>query len=124
MRDGLRASAGMAGVRIVLGASAGALVFAAIFNVGELPFARDDLGAGDAGYAVLAALFGLGVVVGSLSGSRGGDGALLKRRYLQGLLLMAVGLLLSGLAPGSRSRWRRSRSPAPATGWCSSTSAC
>ncbi len=100
VRDGLRASAGMAGVRIVLGASAGALVFAAIFNVGELPFARDDLGVGDAGYAVLAALFGLGVVAGSLSGSRGGDGALLKRRYLQGLLLMSVGLLLSGLAPG------------------------
>ncbi len=100
VRDGLRASAGMAGVRIVLGASAGALVFAAIFNVGELPFARDDLGAGDAGYAILAALFGLGVVAGSLSGSHGGDGALLKRRYLQGLLLMAIGLLLSGFAPG------------------------
>lgn len=100
VRDGLRASAGMAGVRVVLGASAGALVFAAIFNVGELPFARDDLGAGDAGYAVLAALFGLGVVAGSLSGSHGGDGTLLKRRYLQGLLLMAIGLLLSGLAPG------------------------
>jgi MFS family permease len=100
VREGLRASAGLAGVRIVLGASAGALVFAAIFNVAELPFARDDLGAGDAGYAVLAALFGLGVVIGSLSGSGGGGLALLKRRYLQGLLLMAIGLLLSGCAPG------------------------
>jgi MFS family permease len=100
VRDGLRASAGIVGVRIVLGASAAALVFAAVFNVGELPFARDDLGAGDAGYAVLAALFGLGVVLGSLSGSRGGDLPSLKRRYLQGLLLMGGGLLLSGLAPG------------------------
>jgi MFS family permease len=100
VREGLRASRGLAGVRIVLGASAGALVFAAVFNVAELPFARDELGAGDAGYAILAALFGLGVVIGSLSGSHGGDGSLLKRRYLQGLLLMGIGLLLCGFAPG------------------------
>ena len=91
----------------------------------ELLFARDDLGVGDAGFAVLAALFGLGVVIGSLSGRAAASRPLLKRRYLQGLLLMACGLLSSGLAPGLRGRTGDLRaSPASATAWCSCTSGC
>jgi MFS family permease len=98
-RDGLRALAGMAGVRAVVVASGAMLLFAGLFNVAELPFATDELGSGDSGFAVLAAVYGFGFVAGSLSGSRGGAPAVLKRRYLGGLCLVAAGFVGCGLAP-------------------------
>jgi MFS family permease len=98
-REGLSATVGMTGIRIVLGVSAGALFFAGLFNVAELPFAEDVLGSTDVGYSVLATAFGLGFIAGSLSGSRGGGPRLLKSRYQLGLLVLAVGFLSSGVAP-------------------------
>jgi MFS family permease len=98
-REGLSATAGMTGIRVVLGVSAGALFFAGLFNVAELPFAEDVLGSTDVGYSVLATAFGLGFIAGSLSGSRGGSPQLLKSRYRLGLLVLALGFLSSGVAP-------------------------
>ena len=99
-REGLRAAAGIAGIRIVLAASGAALFFAGILNVGELPFALEDLGTTESGYSMLAAVVGLGFVGGSVAGSKGGELPELRRRYLLGLLLLALGLLGSGFAPG------------------------
>ena len=62
-------------------------------------FATEDLNAGDAAYSILVALFGLGFVFGSLAGSKGGVPALLRKRFLQGAVLMGLGFLLAGLAP-------------------------
>jgi MFS family permease len=76
------------------------LLFAGLFNVAELPFATDELEAGDSAFAVLAAVYGLGFVVGSLSGSSGGHPALLKRRFLGGLGLVGAGFIACGIAPG------------------------
>jgi MFS family permease len=98
-REGLTATAGMTGIRIVLGVSAGALFFAGVFNVAELPFAEDVLDSTDVGYSVLATSFGLGFIAGSLSGSRGGSPKLLKSRYQLGLLVLGTGFLSSGVAP-------------------------
>ena len=98
-RDGLRALAGMVGVRAVVIASGAMLLFAGLFNVAELPFATEELDAGDAGFAVLASIYGLGFVAGSLSGSRGGGAPLLKRRFLGGLGLVGAGFLACGIAP-------------------------
>jgi MFS family permease len=98
-REGLTATAGMTGIRVVLGVSAGALFFAGIFNVAELPFAEDVLDSTDVGYSVLATSFGLGFIAGSLSGSRGGSPALLKSRYQLGLVVLGAGFLSSGVAP-------------------------
>jgi MFS family permease len=98
-RDGLRALAGMEGVRAVVVASGAMLLFAGLFNVAELPFATDALDAGDATFAVLAAVYGLGFVVGSLSGSGGGGPPELKRRFLRGLGIVAAGFLACGAAP-------------------------
>jgi MFS family permease len=97
--QGLAATRGMTGIRALLGVSAGALFFAGIFNVAELPFAEDILDSGEVGYSVLATSFGLGFVAGSLTGTKGGAPALLKRRYRLGLLVLAIGFVLSGLAP-------------------------
>jgi MFS family permease len=99
-RDGLRALAGMSGVRAVVVASGAMLLFAGLFNVAELPFAKDELDAGNAGFAVLAAIYGFGFVAGSLSGSRGGSSPILKRRFLGGLGLVGAGFIACGVAPG------------------------
>ena len=38
----------------------------------ELPFAEDELGAGDSGYSALVAVLGVGFLAGSLAGAGGG----------------------------------------------------
>jgi MFS family permease len=83
----------------VIVGSAAMLLFAGLFNVAELPFATDELDAGDAGFGALTAIYGLGFVGGSLSGSRGGDPAVLKRRFLGGLALVGAGFIVCGIAP-------------------------
>jgi MFS family permease len=98
-REGLGVVARMRAIRVVIAGSTAALFFGGIFNVGELPFARDELGTSDAGYSILVALFGLGFVLGSLAGSSGGSPRLLRRRFLHGVMLMGLGFLVSGLVP-------------------------
>jgi MFS family permease len=98
-RDGLAAIAGMAGIRAVIVASGAMLLFAGLFNVAELPYARDEMDIGDAGFGALTAVYGLGFVGGSLSGSRGGEAAVLKRRFLGGLALVGAGFIACGIAP-------------------------
>lgn len=98
-REGLKTAAGIPGVRTILAASGAGLFFAGLLNVGELPFALDELGTTETGYALLAAVLGLGFIGGSLTGSKGGELPELRRRYLLGLLLLGIGLLASGLAP-------------------------
>ena len=98
-RAGLGAVARMRGVRVVIAGSTAALFFGGIFNVGELPFASNELATSDVGYSVLVTAFGFGFILGSLTGSGGGSSALLRKRFLQGSFLMGLGFLLSGLAP-------------------------
>jgi hypothetical protein len=99
-RDGLVATAGMPGIRALLGVSAGALFFAGLFNVAELPFAEDVLDSGEVGYSVLATVFGAGFIAGSLTGSGGAAPAVLKQRFGLGLLVLGAGFVLAGAAPG------------------------
>jgi MFS family permease len=99
-REGLSTIAGMVGVRAVIVASAAMLLFAGLFNVAELPFATEEIDAGSAGFGALTAVYGLGFVGGSLSGSRGGEAAILKRRFLGGLALVGAGFIACGVAPG------------------------
>jgi MFS family permease len=98
-RDGLAALAGMAAVRTVILASGAMLLAAGLFNVAELPFAKEELDAGAAGFGALTAIYGLGFVAGSLSGSRGGEPAILKRRFLGGLALVGAGFVACAFAP-------------------------
>jgi len=97
-REGMRATAGMRAIRIVLLATSAALFGAGLFNVAELFFAKDDLGTSDAGFSVLVTFFGLGFVCGSLAGSKGGTRPVLKRRYLIGLLVFGVGFCATAAA--------------------------
>ncbi len=99
-REGLRAAASSRCLRCLIAASSSILLFAGLFNVGELLLAKDTLGAGSSGYSVLVAVFGVGVVAGSLAGSKGGSVNEIGSRYLAGLLLVAVAFIACGLAPG------------------------
>jgi MFS family permease len=95
---GVRATAAIGGVRVVLFASTAIILFAAMLNVAELLLAR-ELHAGTSGYSVLIAVLGIGVVIGSLMGTRGDSPPELKSRYLGGLAIVALGLVLLSVAP-------------------------
>ncbi|HEX8743451.1 MAG TPA: MFS transporter [Thermoleophilaceae bacterium] len=97
-REGLAALAGMPLLRLIVAASAIGALLGAVYNVVELPFATDELGSGTAGYAALAAAYGLGFVGGSLRGS-GGDALSLKRGFVRGLALLGAGGLAIGVSP-------------------------
>jgi MFS family permease len=97
-REGVSATARMPGIRLLVAASSGLLLFAAMLNVTELLVA-EDLGSGDSGYSVLVAAAGVGFVLGSLAGANGARIAELKRRYLGGIVVMALGIGLFGIAP-------------------------
>jgi MFS family permease len=97
-RAGVRAVSAMPGVGVVIVASASLLLFAGLFNVGELLLAK-DLGAGGSGFAILVAIFGVGVTVGSLAGTSAEGVVDYKRRYLAGLVLCGFGWLAASLAP-------------------------
>ena len=95
-RDGVTAIARMPGIRTLVLASSGVILFGAMANVAELLLAR-SLGAGDVGYSVLVAAFGIGFVAGSLSGAGGAPVPELKRRYLLGILAIGAGLVVAVL---------------------------
>ena len=96
---GVAATAGMSGVRTLILAAAAVLLFAGLFNVAELLLVTEELDAGQAGFSAVVAVFGLGVVVGSLTGGRGGTLVDLKRRFLIGVLVVAAGFAAAGVAP-------------------------
>ena len=98
-REGIAALAGAPLLRLIVAASAIGALLGAVYNVVELPFATDELGSDAAGYAALAAAYGLGFVGGSLRGSAGGDAARLKRGFVRGLALLGAGGLAIGVSP-------------------------
>lgn len=98
-RSGLGATARMPEVRTIISASALVILFAGMFNVGELLLAREELGSSEAAFSILVAVFGAGVIAGSLAGSRGGSPAELRRRWSAGLVTLAIGCAVCGLAP-------------------------
>ena len=97
-REGISATARIAGIRVLIASSSGLLLFAAMLNVTELLVA-EDLGSGDTGYSVLVAAAGVGFIFGSLAGANGAAVSELKRRYLGGIVVMALGIGLFGIAP-------------------------
>jgi MFS family permease len=99
VREGFDAAGHIPGLRLILIASTAALFCGGLFNVAELLLARDELGTSGSGFSILVAIYGLGFVGGSVAGARGGTVAVLRRRYLAGLLLAAVGTTASGFAP-------------------------
>jgi MFS family permease len=86
------------GVRTMMATSAAVTLCAATMNVGEIVLAKQDLGAGATGFALLVATYGFGLVVGALyAGRDGGDPRL---TYFAGLGGVAIGMVSTAFAPG------------------------
>jgi MFS family permease len=84
--------------RIIVGSS-GAVLFAGMANVAEPGFVSHDLAAAGAGFSIMVSLYGIGIAVGSLVGSRGGDASQLWLRYLAGIAAMGAGYAAAALSP-------------------------
>jgi MFS family permease len=97
-QDGVRAVRGIVGLWTLLLASCAAVFFGGLVNVAELPFITDELDASDAAFSAVVALFGVGIAAGSLAGGAGGTPNTLRRRYLLGLVITSVGLIVAGLS--------------------------
>lgn len=98
-REGLQVLAATPGARAVIAGSSAALFFGGLFNVAELPFATTELEASAAAFSLLVTSFGVGFIVGSLSGSKGGGVGRLRQRFILGLLLDGLGVLACAIAP-------------------------
>ena len=98
-RAGVRAVLREPVVRTLMTGSGAVVLVAGAMNVAELVLAQQELGAGRAGFALLAGAYGCGLISGSLLAARddGEDG--IRHRYLAGMALMAAGLIGSALAP-------------------------
>jgi MFS family permease len=96
----LRAILGLPGVCALIAVSSGALLAAAMMNVGEPLLAVGPLRGGSAGYGLLVSLYGIGMIAGSVANARAASAvSRLRRRWLAGAALTGVMLLGSGLAP-------------------------
>jgi MFS family permease len=98
VRDGMRELGGRPQVRLLLMSSTAAVLCAGVTNVGEVVLAREVLGLGGSGLALLVAAAGLGTVLGSLA-ARSGFAWQWRRAYIFGLTCMGADLVLSALAP-------------------------
>jgi MFS family permease len=99
VREGMVAARRARGTLTLLLSSVACVAFLGMVNVGELLLAREELGASDTEFSILVTAMGLGVAGGTLLGAEGGAPAILKRRYLRGLFLCAVGLFACAVAP-------------------------
>jgi len=72
---------------------------AGMMNVAEVLLAQKDLGVGGAGFAAMVAVFGVGMVCGSLLSARSDTLKRLTRGYLLGHALLGLALIGSALAP-------------------------
>jgi MFS family permease len=84
-------------VRSLILTSGAVMLVAGATNVAELVLAKEQLGGGGSGFALLVAAFGCGMLAGSLLGPR--DDAALRGRYLAAIAALAFGLLGTAAAP-------------------------
>jgi hypothetical protein len=111
VRAGLRAARQVDGLSAVVGAGVAATLAFSLMNVAEPLLATDELGAGDAGFALLVCLYGAGSTVGTLHGradlrflveSLAGGGLLLFASALApSVTVAAVTFLGTGLFAGA-----------------------
>jgi MFS family permease len=111
VRAGLRAARAVPGLGAVVGAGAAATLAFSLMNVAEPLLATDELDAGEAGFALLVCVFGVGSTLGSLRGRAdariltaglgGGGLALLASALAPSLPVAALTFLVTGLFAGA-----------------------
>ena len=97
-RAGIRDLAGRPEIRALLGSSTAAVLCIGMTNVGEVILAREVLGIGGSGLAILMTAGGVGTVAGSLAARFKGAWEW-RRAYQVGLACMAFDLLACAMLP-------------------------
>jgi MFS family permease len=98
-REGLRFLLGDPVLRVLIAGTGGIVLCAGMMNVAEVLLARRELGVGGAGFGAMVAVFGVGMVAGSVLSARSSGLRRLKLGYLGGLAILGCGLLGSAVAP-------------------------
>jgi MFS family permease len=97
---GARAVAQTPGVAVLIGVAALVVLTGAMFNVLAPLLATGPLHAGESGYSVLMALYGTGMLAGSLANARAGnDVPSLRRRWLFGIAMSGFAMAAAAVAP-------------------------
>lgn len=97
--DGARALRDNRAAFAVVLSSTAFVCFLGVVNVAELLLVRTSLDAGPASYALVVAVMGSGITLGSVFAGRGGDPAAGRRQYLGGIALCAAGMAGCAIAP-------------------------
>jgi MFS family permease len=98
-REGLRFVARDRVLRVLVAGTGGIVLAAGMMNVAEILLARRELHVGGAGFAAMVALFGVGMVAGSVASAHSVTIAQLKLGYIAGLVVLGAGLLGSAISP-------------------------
>jgi MFS family permease len=98
-REGLRFLLGDRILRVLFTGTGVIVLCAGMMNVAEVLLAQRELAVGGAGFAAMVAVFGIGMVAGSLLSAHSETLHRLKLGYLLGLGLLGLGLIGSALAP-------------------------
>ncbi|HWK25074.1 MAG TPA: MFS transporter [Solirubrobacter sp.] len=102
-RAGVRALGARPEIRVLLTSSTAVVLCIGVTNVGEVVLAREVLGVGGTGLAVLVTAGGVGTILGSLCARITGAGAWAWRRaYVLGIAAMSAELIACGV---TRSFW-------------------
>lgn len=99
VRDGIVLVVGTTQLRTVLVVWNVVIVGNAAINVAEVVFAKDSLGTGNAGFGVLVAASGVGLLLGSLAAPFVVGSITLRTLYGGTIAVMALGWTLASLAP-------------------------
>jgi MFS family permease len=86
-------------MRVMVAVTGGVTLCAAMMNVAEVLLARQSLHVGGDGFAAMVAVFGVGMVAGSLASGRSTGPRRLSLGLVGGLAVTGLGLLGSSLAP-------------------------
>jgi MFS family permease len=99
-RAGVHAATAVPGVTLVLGVTGMSTIAGGMINVAEPQLATHSLHAGGSGYALLVAIYGLGMIAGAPIVARSGSRIdRLRRRWLLGIGLFGTALLGTAMAP-------------------------
>jgi MFS family permease len=98
-REGLRFLLADRVLRVLIAGTGGLVLCAGMMNVAEVLLARHELRVSGTGFAAMVAVFGVGMVAGSLLSGRSRTVRRLKLGYLGALAILGCGLLGSAVAP-------------------------
>jgi MFS family permease len=100
LREGARATREIPGILVLFVTVLSAILAGGLMNVGDPLLATNVLHSGNAGFAALKTMIGIGVLLGTaLSGPRGRPVPAMRNSYFRALALAALGITVMAISP-------------------------